>query len=151
MTQVSSLPVWAIVLILGTISLILLGYFSPYVPKSVKLMLLNVDREDWSKPRPTVLIRDRVPATLAVVLTILVPFAALVVFIAMDSWRLIQHLGGGFFWGFVVYAAAFLSYGVVMILDFVLFASANYAATKSIRRHYERHYGAKIVIESPKY
>lgn len=149
MTQSSSLPVWAIVLIMGMIALFILGYFSPYVPKSVKLMLSkHYDTDDWSTPRPTVLVRDHISPTLAVVIAVLVPIASLIVFVVMDSWRLIQHFGGGFFWSLVVYVAAFFAYGVSVIVCMMLYVSANYLATREIRRHYERHYGAKIIIES---
>ena len=144
MTQSSSLPIWAVVYILGLVALFILGYYCPYVPKSCKLKLEQVDKEDWSSPRPTVTIRDRIPPTLAVALSLLVALSAFVLFIIFDSGEIILNFGGGILRAALVYFIAFILYGVASILDIMVYISAETIAMQNIKKHYERHFGANF-------
>ena len=144
MAQGSPLPIWALTYVVGVVALFVLGYTCPYVPKSCKLMLEQVDKEDWSKPRPTVLIKDRIPPTLAVALALLVALTAYVLFIIFDSKEIILSTGGGIVRAVFVHILAFILYGVATLIDIMIYSCAEITAMQNIKRHYERLYGAKI-------
>lgn len=147
MTRVGTLPLWAMFLIGSVVLSFILGFFNPYISKATLLRLENVDKEDWSKPRPTIRIKERFPMMLVIVLILLTEFVAFIAYMATSMPKIIAEMGGGFISMVIAFGAGFVTYCLTFFLNMVVYVVGLEITTSNIRRHYERQYGAKIERE----
>ena len=119
MTQVGTLPLWAMILIGSVVFSFVIGFINPYVTKATLIRLENVDKEDWSKPRPTVAIKER-----------------------------LSRFGGGVLVTLMVVLFSIIALGLIFIIDMMAYITGLELTATRLKRHFERQYGARIERES---
>lgn len=145
---VGTLPVWAMVLIFSVVISFFIGLINPYVPKANLIRLEYYDKEDWSKPRPEVTIKERLSPGTVVVILFLVMLVADVLFLVDGVGPLAKSLGDGVFSTLAVIIGSFVVFVLVFIFDLLAYVTGLDLTAKRIKRHFERQYGAKIKRET---
>ncbi len=147
MAHVGTLPIWAMFLIGSVVLAFGLGLLNPYVSKATLLKLEQVDKEDWSKPRPTVMIKERMSPSLVVILILLALLAAFLTFLAQCLMPLSREIDMGMIGGIIVVGLSLIGTDIMFLLDMIVYVTGLEITSHKLKRHYERFYGAKIERE----
>ena len=148
MTQVGTLPLWAMILIGSVVFSFVIGFINPYVTKATLIRLENVDKEDWSKPRPTVAIKERLSPIIVVDFIFVILFVAFMCFLIQGLVPMSNRFGGGVLVTLMVVLFSIIALGLIFIIDMMAYITGLELTATRLRRHFERQYGARVERES---
>ncbi len=146
--QVGSLPLWAMILIGSVIFSFVIGFINPYVTKATLIRLENVDKEDWSKPRPTVTIKERLSPIIVVDFIFIILFVGFMCFLIQGLMPMANRFGGGALVTLMVVLFSIIALGLTFIIDMMAYITGLELTATRLKRHFERQYGARIERES---
>ncbi len=146
--QVGSLPLWAMILIGSVIFSFVIGFINPYVTKATLIRLENVDKEDWSKPRPTVTIKERLSPIIVVDFIFIILFVGFMCFLIQGLIPMANRFGGGALVTLMVVLFSIIALGLTFIIDMMAYITGLELTATRLKRHFERQYGARIERES---
>ncbi len=146
--QVGSLPLWAMILIGSVFFSFVIGFINPYVTKATLIRLENVDKEDWSKPRPTVTIKERLSPIIVVDFIFIILFVGFMCFLIQGLMPMANRFGGGALVTLMVVLFSIIALGLTFIIDMMAYITGLELTATRLKRHFERQYGARIERES---
>ncbi len=146
--QVGSLHLWAMILIGSVIFSFVIGFINPYVTKATLIRLENVDKEDWSKPRPTVTIKERLSPIIVVDFIFIILFVGFMCFLIQGLMPMANRFGGGALVTLMVVLFSIIALGLTFIIDMMAYITGLELTATRLKRHFERQYGARIERES---
>lgn len=148
MAQVGTLPLWAMILIGSVVFSFVIGFINPYVTKATLIRLENVDKEDWSKPRPTVTIKERLSPIIVIDFIFVILFVGFMCFLIQGLVPMANRFGGGVLVTLMVVLFSIIALGLIFIIDMLAYVTGLELTATRLRRHFERHYGARVERES---
>lgn len=148
MAQVGTLPLWAMILIGSVVFSFVIGLINPYVTKATLIRLENVDKEDWSKPRPTVAIKERLSPIIVIDFIFVILFVGFMCFLIQGLAPMSNRFGGGALVTLMVVLFSIIVLGLTFIIDMLAYVTGLELTATRLRRHFERQYGARVERES---
>ena len=146
--QVGSLPLWVMIFIGSVVISLILGLLNPYVTRATLIRLENVDKEDWSKPRPIVTINERMSPAIVIDIIFVVLLVGFICFVVQGLDPIVNSIGGGVLITIVIVLISIIASSFIFIIDMIAYITGVEIAAKKIKRHFERQYGAKIERQS---
>lgn len=144
----SSLPVWAIIMILGIGVVFIMGFVSPYVPKKSREEVEAYLRNSMIFRRPVVEVKDYIPAKVCIVIVAIISTSSFVLFFVESFRKLYEFFNCTLFAGVAIAVVAFLAFGFYMMTLLTIYLIGGTLTTMSYERIYRDRYGLDIRYES---
>ena len=143
----SSLSIWAIILIVGVLTVFSMGCYNPFITKVDKERAKKLSKkENVPKDKCCIEMKFHFDGIAYVLATLTFSAAALISFLIEDFTYFKNTFFVSGFWGYVLAALSILA--AMMVVDLVLLVIPMVAESKtvsSIANQYSRRYGVEVI------
>ena len=144
-----TLPIWLIILILGTGLLFAAGYVKPYVTKEDRAAAEAFRKGCWmGKKPPVVMVRDHLAPMASIAMVMIIAVASAVMFFIESFGDVLAHFGGGIIVGIIIVVVAFFAYSFIFMLLLIVHLIGETITSMSYTRLYRDRYGIEVTFES---
>ena len=144
----SSLPVWAIIMILGIGVVFIMGFVSPHVPRKSREEVEAYLRNSMIHRRPVVEVKDYIPAKVCIGIVVVISISSFALFFVESFREIYEYFNCTLFAGIAIVVVAFLAFGFYMMILLTIYLIGGTLTTMSYERAYRDRYGLDIRYES---
>ena len=141
-----TLPIWLIILLLGSFFMFALGYCKLYVSKANKEAVQDY-RRGLTKDPPVVIVREHISPMACLNLAVLVVTTAVVAFFCQNFMPMLIDFGGGFLKGVFITLMVLVFTPVAFLGVIMLHLFGETVTAMSFEKLYKDRYGLKVRYE----